>query len=148
MLISVVEVIMPQEVPHWAQGFVVGEGILDVCGVLYPYHILGKNLTQLRYFLGFPKAEFLFVSEEVPAPFRDHVQRHEVNEFVCRAGQPGRCLASLKQELAEVPEAMLSDYIVFRREQYHGLVAYYADDQGLDDLKQEIAASLAYLETL
>lgn len=133
--------------PDWAKPFIVEEGVLEVDGAQYGYHVLSPDpeLTDLKYFVGFPKSAFLFISAEVPEAFRDHILRHEVREFVQRAGQKGRCVQTLRQELEEVPRAILVDYVEFRHQQFHGLVAYYAGQEGYDELKEELARSLAYL---
>lgn len=131
--------------PDWAKPFIVEEGVLEVDGAQYGYHVLSPDLDDLKYFIGFSKNAFLFISAEVPEAFRDHILRHEVREFVQRAGQKGRCVQTLRQELEEVPRAILVGYVEFRHQQFRGLVAYYAGQEGHEELKEELAGSLAYL---
>jgi len=134
--------------PAWARPFVLSEHEFDVDGQIYKFWVLKKELAiELRNFVGFPEG-FLFISEEVPTEFRKFMLRHEVREVVNRAGQEGRCLATLRQELDEVPLDICVDYIRFRRELFRSLVMYYACQGGNEELKRELAGSLAYLETL
>lgn len=137
-----------QEIPDWAASLVVGEGSVLVDGVEYAYHVMSRDLFHVKHFLGFPGTKFLFISEDVPEEYREHMLRHEVRDLLQRAGQDGRCLAALQLELAEVPQTIRADYIVLRRQLFRDLVAHYADQEGSDDLKRELAGSLAYLETL
>lgn len=138
---------MAVQVPVWAREFVVSEQEVEVDGTVYSFWVLMRELAELRNFVGFPGG-FLFISEEVPAEYRKYMLRHEVREFTSRAGQAGRCLATLQQELNEVPDDIRADYIRFRRQFFRDLSAYYARREGSDELKREVAASLVYLENL
>lgn len=141
--------VIENQAPKWAKPFIVGEGVVEVEGETRQYHIMDPLLEpELKYFLGFSGQKFLFVSADVPEEFREYVLRHEVLEFVHHAGEVGRCVASLRQELAGVPESIRAAYITFRRTQFRGLVAYYTNQEGNDDLKRELAGSLAHLEAL
>jgi hypothetical protein len=141
--------VIVNQVPTWAKPFIVGEGTVEVEGQTYQYHIMDPDLQpDLKYFLGFPGQNFLLVSSDVPEEYREHVLRHEVVEFIYHAEEVGRCVASLRQELEGVPESIRAAYTTFRREQFRGLVAFYANQEGVDELKRELAGSLAFLETL
>ncbi len=142
----------PTYVPEWAKEVKVGQGELVVEGKTYTYHVLAAGLEpNLPGFIGFPRGEFLFVSEEVPAEFLPHVLGHEVREFTLYVNLPGRCRICLELELEGVPADMKQRYLAYRLEFFRRLVQrYYAGIAGasLDELKREIGASLAYLEEL
>ncbi len=135
--------------PEWAKKFVLRRGSMEFSGKNYYYHILAKNLEpNLEGFVGFPQGEYLFCSEDVPEEYRRFILGHEIGEFTELAKQPGRCLTSLKLELAEVPEEILSKYIAYRKSFFARLVDYYKDKKVTDEFKQEIQLSYEYLKQL
>lgn len=138
------------EVPRWAVHFVLDSAVVDVDGIAYSYCVVSNTLFHVKNFLGFPEAKFLFISEDVPEEFREYMLRHEVREFTQRAGQEDRCLATLKQELQEIPAEIRQRYIEMRLKLFQDLVAHYAteQDEALADIKRQLSASLAHLETL
>ncbi len=136
-------------VPEWAKKWILTNSQVVVDETTYIVHILSRNLEpRLPGFVGFPKGEFLFASEDVPEHFRPHIIAHEVREFTTLVGQKGRCLASLKQELAEVPAEILAGYTAYRRHFFDRLIRFYETADGMDEFKAEIAASHDFLVEL
>jgi len=138
----------PDNRPDWIIANVVGVGEVEYKGQTIPYTILKKELApKLPGFLGFPKGENLFISEEVPEQFRLPQLVHEIIEFTELVGQKGRCLEALKRELSIVPEKIKQEYIEYRRDFFARLVEYYKESKN-EDFKSEIQASYEYLQNL
>lgn len=129
----------------------VDAGTIDIDGTTHNYYVLSRELEPLLPgFVGFTGNQFLFISEDVPVEYRPYILAHEVREFTQRAGQRGRCRATLEQELEEVPDDIRVEYTRYRRDRFEDLVAYYADNQdpNMQGFKAELEGSLALLETL
>lgn len=126
----------------------VGTGVVEFGGSQIPYAILKKSVeSRLPGFVGYPGGKHLFISEEVPAPFRELQLIHEIIEFTELRGVPGRCRQALIRELALVPAEIRDAYVAYRRDFFAGLVEYYETSPD-EDFKGEIRASLEHLRSV
>lgn len=134
--------------PDWIKNNEKGRGNTVVDGEVYPFTVLDRELEPgLPGFVGFPGAEHLLASEDIPPKYRQYILRHEVREYTQFKDQQGKCLTSLKRELEDIPENIRNEYIAYRREFFRKLVDFYQDsDDG--GFKREIQASSDYLQSL
>ena len=110
---------------------------LEIDGKPYPYTICPREMQAgIRFFVGFPDKQHLFISDEVPESDRPHYLAHEVREFTDPKlkDKKGRCLEALKRELSEVPDNIRTEYIKRRLEMYQNLFTYLS---GLADQEDE-----------
>lgn len=134
--------------PNWIKNNEVGVGEIEYGGRKIPYTILKKeSVPTLPGFLGYPKAEYLFISEEVPEEFRVPQLIHEIIEFTELTGQKGRCVEALKRELSVIPEEIKQKYIEYRRDFFKRLIEYYKNFED-ENFKAEIQASYEFLQKL
>lgn len=134
--------------PSWIKNNEVGVGEIEYGGKKIPYTILKKeSVPTLPGFLGYPNAEYLFISEEVPENFRAPQLIHEIIEFTELKGQKGKCVEALKRELSFVPEEIRQEYFKYRRIFFKRLIEYYKDFKD-EDFKAEIQASYEFLQGL
>ncbi|MDP1833900.1 MAG: hypothetical protein Q8L11_03135 [Candidatus Moranbacteria bacterium] len=140
--------------PKVIQDNAVGYGVVALHGEGIPYAILSRNVNKdLPGFVGCLKdggERSFFISEDVPAQFREPQVLHEIMEFEELAECPGSCLMALRYELTLVPADLYEEYLRFRRDFFRRLMAYciahsewYAQ-QRISDFQE----SLDHLETI
>ena len=130
------------------------DGEAEVGTYRVQYRVMRRDLPtalggpDLPGFVGrLPDKTRFMVSEDVAPEDRPYCVVHEHIEFNELEGRPGSCAAALEKELALVPEEQRPIYIERRRAFFQRLVDYYKASKD-EAFKAEIAASLAYLETL
>ncbi len=139
---------LPDTRPDWIKTNEVGSGEITYGDQTVPYTILKKELQpKLPGFLGYPKGEHLFISEEVPEEYRTPQLVHEIVEFTTLKGKRGRCVEALLHELAVVPEEIRQAYLEYRTRFFERLVAYSKDSEN-EEFKAEIKASYEYLQRI
>lgn len=146
----------PDARPEWLKNYEVGKGEVEHGGQKFTYTIVKKELEpRLPGFVGFAdhqKPDHLFISEEVPKPYREYILRHEIREYTEFRGRPDRCVESLRAELGEVPRELKPSYIPYRRSFFERLVTFYQEEEGAGraapaGLIKDITAGLAYLKS-
>lgn len=126
----------------------VGEGTVEFNGIQVAYFITAKDMPMrehgldLAEHLGYWDGELLFVSEAVPADFREYVLWHELREYTELGGNgtPGACLQASTEELERVPDMMRYRYVRFRARQFDRLVELFGSWEGVfaDNLNQSL----------
>ncbi len=125
------------EFPTYIKDRMIGTGMVNCRGITLPYAILKKDKgpkkedgsDALPGFMGYHQfpgdtKKRLFISEEVPEKYREHVLSHEIYETHELQNSPHKCLEAMMWEIAQVPANIKPDYIRLRRAFFENLVKY------------------------
>ena len=140
--------------PKMIQNNAVEYGAVTFHGEVILYAILSRNVNKdLPGFVGCFKEggeRFFFISEDVPAQFREPQVLHEIMEFEELAECPGSCLRALKYELMLVPTDLQDEYLRFRRNFFRRLMVYCTahPDWYAEQRLRDFQESLDHLETI
>ena len=112
-----------------------------ILGKYYPFRVVKQAFKpELPGFAGLVNG-VLFISDGVPAEYREYFFWHEV-QCVEHRNRYG-CAATLKEELEQVPKPILLAYTEYRCECFQALVAFYSANP--PEFYNEIIASYQYL---
>ena len=137
------------KVPTWAVFRIQGQGWVEVEGVNYQYHLLEKKQEpRFPNFVEWKDTEFLFISEEVPAEYREFVLTHEVREQTVYRYEKGPCVRALISELGEVPRDMLPVYARWRLEFFEGFLAFLRIEKKDGDLEHQVEETVMLLRNI
>lgn len=89
---------MDDKLAAWLLDHKTGDGFLSYSDKGFPYWIIEAQIEGMTYLAGYPDGERLFVSETVPAEYREFVLIHEIIEFQTRVTWPKRCLDASRYE--------------------------------------------------
>ena len=135
--------------PRWLRNAEVGKGKVLHNGKEYPYTIVATKVADrddgktLSLFVGYFQLEHLFISEAIPAEFRQYVLLHELRQFHEFLGQSNSIKSALISELSEVPLDQLERYLPFRKKYFEELINYHKG--GSPRLLNRLKKSLKYI---
>lgn len=112
------------------------------------YNVADRNLPGApRWFISYQASQPIpvFISDEVPKPFRGFMVIHEIAEFEDLKGQQDPCRKALEIELSHVFPQDLRDYAAFRKTVFEELIGYHKRHSPTSPFISEMQKSLDYL---
>jgi hypothetical protein len=108
---------------------------------------INPELPDYAWFLSDGEEAVIAVSNRLPREYQNFWAFHELIEATQESGE-GKCLRTLKRELALVPEIMKADYLYRRAEFFRNLIEFGRKKKLPKEGIKEFEGSLNHLESL